>query len=558
MVTVREFRKMGKPALIHRSAMVWFVTLLTFGSGLVNLISVMYPALPERRAFLREVFPLLFLHISRLMSLLVGFSLMISSMNIYKRKKLAFQIVLILSLFSIFFHLAKGLDYEEALFSAVLIAMLLFTRNEFTVKSGILDIHGNLLKLTFAGIIALCYGIVGFWLLDPKEFGINFTLLDSIRRAFLFFAIIGDPSIHPHTHHARWFLDSLYTITAAFLVYAVVQVFRPVVYRYRTFPLEQAAAKSIVGRFGRSSQDFFKHWPDKSFFFSTNLEAFIAYRVGGRYALALGDPVGPEEEMEGIIRSFAAMCRDNDWKPAFHQTLPDFLDTYRMLGFRKLKIGDEAIVELSETYLHEHLMKKFHHVISRLEKKHIHAVYYPPPVPDDILDGAREVSDEWLGIQGRRERGFTLGLFDPDYVRSTPVFTVADESERIQAFANIIPSYRKGETTIDLMRRREHAPGGVMDFLFVKLFLLSAGQGFERFTMGMAPMTGFREREEATAEERAIHTFFQHLNFIFSYRGLRSYKAKFAAYWEPRYLIYQNALDLPGLALALNDISTVK
>jgi len=143
-------------------------------------------------------------------------------------------------------------------------------------------------------------------------------------------------------------------------------------------------------------------------------------------------------------------------------------------------------------------------------------------------------------------------------VSSTPVFTAADESERIQAFANIIPSYRKGETTIDLMRRREHSPAGIMDFLFVNLLILGAEQGFERFNMGMAPMAGFQEREEATAEERAIHTFFQNLNFLFSYRGLRAYKAKFATSWEPRYLIYKNALDLPGLAMALNTVSTVK
>ena len=543
---------------MRKGFLIALTTLFTFGSGLVNFFSVIFPTLPDRRALLMEIFPFIFLHISRFMSLLVGFALITASINIYRRKRRAFHLVLVLSMLSVVFHLTKGLDYEEAFLSLILIVFLLLTRNEYRVGSGIPDIRGGMEKLAFAGVFAVFYGIAGFWLLDPREFGINFTLTDSIRRSFLFFTIVGDPSIHPLTHHAHWFLDSLYVITAAFLIYAVVQVFRPVVYRYQTLPGERAAAVSIVEHFGRSSLDYFKYWPDKSFFFSLNRDAFIAYRVGGRYALSLGDPVGPDEEVEGIIRSFAAMCSDNDWKPAFHQTLPDFLDTYRKIGFRRLKIGDEAVVELSEAYLREHLLKKFHHITSRLEKKRIHTIYYPPPVPDDILHGVREVSDEWLMIQGRRERGFTLGLFDPDYIRSTPVFTVADESERIQAFANIIPSYRKGETTIDLMRRREHAQSGIMDFLFVKLLLLSAEQGFERFTMGMAPMAGFREREEATAEERAIHTFFQHLNFLFSYRGLRSYKAKFATRWEPRYLIYQNPLDLPGLAVALNSVSTIK
>ena len=56
-------------------------------------------------------------------------------------------------------------------------------------------------------------------------------------------------------------------------------------------------------------------------------------------------------------------------------------------------------------------------------------------------------------------------------------------------------------------------------------------------------------------QERALHTFFQRLNFIFSFRGLRQYKAKFATAWEPRYLIYSQATELPRVALALRRVS---
>ena len=169
----------------------------------------------------------------------------------------------------------------------------------------------------------------------------------------------------------------------------------------------------------------------------------------------------------------------------------------------------------------------------------------------------REVSDEWLQIPGRRERRFALGMFDEAYLNSTPIFTAADAAGRVLAFVNVIPSFRKGETTIDLMRRRTEAPNGIMDYVFVKLFLRNKEQGFERFNLGMAPMAGFHEQEEATPEERAIHAFFQHLNFLFSFKGLLAYKAKFATVWEPRYLIYRNILDLPRVARAIGAVSEI-
>jgi phosphatidylglycerol lysyltransferase len=71
----------------------------------------------------------------------------------------------------------------------------------------------------------------------------------------------------------------------------------------------------------------------------------------------------------------------------------------------------------------------------------------------------------------------------------------------------------------------------------------------------MAPMAGFQEKEEASMEEWAVHSFMQHMNFLFSYQGLRAYKAKYATTWEPRYVIYRNILNLPLLARAIGEVT---
>jgi phosphatidylglycerol lysyltransferase len=536
----------------------FLLALVVLGSGLVNLYSVAGRALPQRVALLHEIFPLVFIHLTRFLTLLTGFALVILSINIYKRKKRAFQITVVLSILSVFFFLTKGLDYEEASLSLILIVLLILSRKVFTVESSIPSLRWGVISLAVGFAVALTYGVLGFWFLDTREFGINFTIGASVKQTISILAQGGDADIIPKTRHARWFLDSLNVLTLAAMAYALFAVFRPVVYRYRTLPHERKLAVDITVRYGRSALDFFKYWPDKTFFFSDSRQCYISFRVGGGYAVVLGDPVGPEEEIEPIVRRFVEYCANNDWRVAFHQTLPDFLPIYRKLGFRKLKIGDDAVVDLTGFSLDGKEAKKLRHAINQLEKQGVKFVRYDPPILPEVMSQLKQISDGWLQIPGRRERTFTLGLFDHEYVRMTPVYAAVDGTGRILAFMNGIPSYCKGEATIDLMRHLPDAPPGIMDFLFAKLFFAKKEEGFQRFSLGMAPMAGFSEHEEASAEERAVHYFMQQLNFLFSYQGLLHYKAKFATIWEPRYTIYRNVINLPRMARAISEVSEIR
>jgi phosphatidylglycerol lysyltransferase len=531
---------------------------MTLGSGIVNIISVAGRDLSQRLALLREVFPLEFLHLSRFLSLLVGFALVVSSLNIFKRKKRALALVLLLSALSVVFHLTKGLDYEEAVLSLVLMAALLFARKSFTVKSSLPDLRLSLAAVLTAAAAALFYGSLGFWLLDKRDFGINFTVIDGIRRTLSSMAFISDPTLIPRTHFARWFLDSLDLISITAILYALYSLFRPAIYRLRNLPQERSRAAEILESYGRSSLDHFKLSGDKAYFFTPTGRTFLAFRMAGSFAVVLADPVGPEEEIPEIIRSFKEMCRENDWKLAFHQTLPDFLPAYADAGFKKMKIGEEAIVSLEDFSLDGKRMKHIRHYLNQFEKAGIQAVYHEPPIPDEVMAGIQVVSDDWLQIPGRRERGFTMGAYSAKEVRTTPVFAAVHPDGRVLAFMNIIRSYLPGETTIDLMRHRRDAPEGIMDNLFVKLFERQKAHGFKRFSLGMAPMSGFREGEEAGAEEKAVQNFLQRLTFLFSYSGLLQYKSKFATSWEPRYAIYHNILDLPRLGVALSRVSEIR
>jgi phosphatidylglycerol lysyltransferase len=544
-------------AVVAPRVVIVFVAAVTFVAGVVNLVSVMVPALPERLQLLETFVSPGVHHATRFATLVLGFALTVTSVNLLRRKRRAAQLVLALTAVSAVLHIAKGLDYPEAAFSAIVFGLLIATRRSFTVRSNLPDLEAGIALTAMALLVTFAYGVAGFWLLDRHEFGTNFHWKAAIRESLRYLTFVRDPDLVPRTRHARWFLDSLSIISVCGVGYALFELYSPVHFRFRVQPRGREQARHILEAHGRSALDFFKVWPDKMYFFSASQQSFLAYRVGAHVAVALSDPVGPESEIAAIVRGFRAYCRKNDWGVAFHQALPDFLPIYEELGFHRLKIGDDAIVDLKQFTLQGADAKELRHIVNRAEKGGLGVRRWDPPIPPDVLHELRSVSDEWLQIPGRRERQFTLGVFEPEYVRSTPIFAVTGAGGHLHAFVNVIPSYHRGEATSDLMRRRNDAPGGVMDYLFVKLFLWFQEQGYERFNLGMAPMSGFQENEEATLEEKAIHYFFQRLNFVFSFRGLHQYKAKFAHQWEPRYVVYERPLDLPRVGLALGAVSRV-
>src|ERR1700757_1124576 len=89
-------------------------------------------------------------------------------------------------------------------------------------------------------------------------------------------------------------------------------------------PGERARTESVVEQYARTPLDLFKLWPDKSYCFSPSGHCVIAYRLAAKVAVALGDPVGPDREIEPAVRHFLEMCDERGWRAAFHQTLPDF------------------------------------------------------------------------------------------------------------------------------------------------------------------------------------------------------------------------------------------
>lgn len=537
-----------KRAYTSDEGSVRLVALLTGLMGILNLLSSVRPTLPSRLMAIRNFLPLEVRHGTHLATALAGFALILLASNLWRRKRVGWALAIAILMLSSLTHLAR-LEYEGAILAGGLALWLFSMRAEFHAHSDPPSIRQGLRVLGAALLFTLAYGMLGFYLLD-RHFSVQFGPYQAFVQTIMMFTQFADPGIRPLTSFGRFFADSIYFVGAATTGYAMVMLARPVLIRQPASETERKHAAEIVERYGCSSLARLTLFEDKSYFFSQG-GSVIAFVVKGRIALALGDPIGPDDDFPVTLQEFKVYCSHNDWQPAFYQVLPDHLDEYRRAGFSSLCIGHEAIVHLNQFTLEGSRAKPLRNIVNKLIRLGYRASIHLPPIGDELLAELRRISNEWLTVVHGTEKRFSLGWFEDNYIRSSRIMTIQSADGTIVAFATILPEYQRNEIGVDLMRRLTRTEPGTMDFLFVSLIQWAREQGYETFNLGLSALAGVGLRDEDPAVERAMHYIFEHVNQFYNFKGLHAFKQKFDPEWSPRYLIYPGPAALPAIAIAL-------
>jgi phosphatidylglycerol lysyltransferase len=528
---------------------------LVLANGLVSIGQALLTRISSNPHLFTLPLPYGLYHWSRLLALLFGFALLYLSFQLFQRRRAAWWMSVVGLVLTIIAHTGHGHHLPLAAIPVATVVLLAVFRNRFTVRSEPRSIARGLVFMGGSLVFALLYGTLGFYLLDKRDFGIDFLLDESLVRTLRQYLLIGNADLVAHTRQAHWFLDSLGVIGTAAAIFAVYSLFRPLAFGLRTLPHERARTAKLLDRYGRTPEHYFALWPDKAFFMSPAADGFISYRVAGGVAVSLSDPVAPEAAVPGLLRQFLDYCTDNGWTVALLYTLPDWLPVYEQAGLHALKIGSEAVVDLQKFCTETNQGKQFRRNKRRLVDDGFSISRHAPPHAAELIRELEAVSSEWLNLPGRRERSFALGSFSLDYAARTTFFVVRDRAGRILAFVNETPAYRPGMATIDMMRHRTDVPHGIMDFLFDNLLCTLHEQGLRQFDLGLAPLAGVGEQPGSTTEERVVRQLFDLLARFYPMAGLRAYKAKFDPDWEDRFLIYQGGpAGLVRTAIALSRI----
>ncbi|HEY4220825.1 MAG TPA: phosphatidylglycerol lysyltransferase domain-containing protein, partial [Myxococcota bacterium] len=343
-------------------------------------------------------------------------------------------------------------------------------------------------------------------------------------------------------------------VVAVLLAYGASQIVRPTKLRKKAATPEEIEKALTIANASGESQARLVAMGDKQVLFDDKSSAFLMYGVEGSSFIALGDPIGTVSARPELIKKFRQLADTHDAACAFYQVTPENITDYVDRGFALVKLGEEARVSLSEFGLEGRAMKSLRASHKKAGKDLVFSVMETADVPA-ILPALKRVSDAWLLDKNTREKGFSLGAFDEDYLRTGPV-AVAKKGDDIVAFANLWTTATKEELSIDLMRFDDRAPNGTMDFLFAELMLWGKAQGFRWFTLGMAPMSGLEDGPLSPLWSRAFALIFRHGEALYNFKGLRAYKEKFDPVWRGRYLATAKVTDVPRVLASVATLTS--
>lgn len=498
---------------------------LAFLGGVVLLFSGATPAGAGRLAFLDRFLPLGVIEASHFAGSIVGAALLVLSQGLARRLDAAYFFTMVAIAVGIAASLLKGVDYEEAAALVLLLLVLRRARPAFDRRAAIFDTSFS--TGWIAAVVCALGASIWLGLFASKH-------LEYSHDLWWQFELQAEVSR---------FLRASVGAAVTLLLFAIARLVGYAPHKLTAVTdADLAAVEPIIAR-QTLTFPYLVYLRDKALLFDAEKKGFVMYGVRGRTWVALGDPVGPSDRVADLIRLFLEKCDDFGGVPVFYEVRKDQLHRYADFGLTAVRLGEEAAVDLNKFTLEGGAGTKYRQALRRLEKDRATFRIVAPDGVAGIIEQLQEVSDDWLREKAGFEKGFSLGFFKSDYVARFPV-AVIEHGGRIVAFASLWPGAQGVELSMDLMRHHQHAPKGVMDGLFVHLIMWGKAQGYQRFSLGMAPLSGFERSPVAPLWSRLGSFIYRHGEAFYNFQGLRAYKDKFNPEWEPRYLVYPGGLRL--------------
>jgi lysyl-tRNA synthetase class 2 len=351
---------------------------------------------------------------------------------------------------------------------------------------------------------------------------------------------------------ANWFPVSVFLLAWGAVALLLVEWLAPWRYRHRHVDREREQVHELVSRYGSDTIAPFAMRADKSYFFSDDQTAFLAYRVSGGVAIVAGDPIGPADAHCELVRRFIEFAHARGWRVAVLGVSEASLELYRSLGLRALYHGDEAVVNTAEFSLEGRPIRKVRQSVHRLHDAGFEAVAMRPSDLDPTMrERLEDIAHIWRG--DAPERGFTMAL-DALFALGDEdaIFIVGfDSTGKPMGFLHFAISHAGGALSLSSMPRLREVPNGFNEWLICVSIGWARDHGYGRVSLNFSPFAALlAPAGELTRAEQLQAATLRRFKGRFQLDNLLHFNRKFFPEWQRRFVVYERRRDLPRVGVA--------
>ncbi|MBC2317947.1 bifunctional lysylphosphatidylglycerol flippase/synthetase MprF [Listeria booriae] len=520
----------GLPRLFLQKLAHRFLVLFVYFSGLMLIISAAIPNAIYHLPLLYKLAPFSFFFVSQITMIAFGFLLLGLARGIESKVTKAYVTTIVVLGCAIFNTLAQGFSVKAAIFLGIVLFCVYLARNEF---------YREKLVYTWSKII-----------FDSALFLVCLV-------GYVVIGIYNSPRVPHHKKIPDFLLiPSEHVWITGFIGVAIAVISLIVIFYYFSGknitigePFDARRLRKHLAQYKGNEVTHTMFLRDKLLFWSKDDKLLFPFKVAADKMVIMGEPVGDPDYLEEALEELMTYADRYGYRPVFYEVDVDMLAFLHDHGFDFMKIGEEGFVSLPEFTLTGKKRKGERALMNKFEREGYTFEIIHPSFDDRTIQRLRDISDDWL--DGRTEKGFSLGFFDVYYLEQAPVAIAKDADGEIIAFASMMPCYNDEMTSIDLMRYGKDAPSGIMDFLFINLFQHGQAEGYQIFNAGMAPLSNVGSSQFAFLGERLAGLVYRYSQGFYGFQGLRNYKSKYVTTWVQKFVAFRKRSSIAFTMLQL-------
>lgn len=301
----------------------------------------------------------------------------------------------------------------------------------------------------------------------------------------------------------------------------------------------------------------------KSYYFSADGDAAIAYCARLGFAVVSGDPIGVHDAYPKLASDFAAMCNSRGWRIIVLACGERWLALWENAGIigqslRPVPIGHDVVVDVSRFNM---VGRKYRNLRQAVQRTH-NAAITTEVVAEQELDSAlaHELA-EVLNASHRGayvERGFSMILDHPLEGRypGIKLIIARDRYGRLQAFHRYAMSGQGSDVSLDVPWRRPGAPNGVDERLSVDMITYTRDQGGKRLSLAFAAFPEIFDNKNRSPIESIYYGLIHLGHSLIKLESLYRYLRKFDAFDQRRYVLL-SMRHIPAAMLVLLSLEFV-